>query len=205
MLKHPNLRFRRCVSIFASMNVGGQKNFRLTPRATLEYLDKEQTKKLCEWLLGRFSYRENRRKLKEELGVDTHLAAISKFYKRNVLQHVLRMREQAVYMAAGYSEEALKSPGRFTSATMDALEAKAMTACFDPSTSPKDLKVYLELLLRWQEQKIREEANQLKLRRLEMLERRQAKLEETITNSRLSSEEVAERCRLIFKHNRTAI
>jgi hypothetical protein len=61
------------------------------------------------------------------------------------------------------------------------------------------LKVYLELLLRWQEQKIREEANELKLRRLEMLERRQAKLEETISNSRLSSEEVAERCRLIFR------
>jgi hypothetical protein len=60
-----------------------------------------------------------------------------------------------------------RSPGKFSPVTMDSLEVRAMTAALDPSTDLKELKIYLELLLRWQQQKVAEEQVNLKLHRLE--------------------------------------
>jgi hypothetical protein len=138
------------------VNAGGHKKFRIYPTSKLEHLDEKQSRKLYSWLLGPLGYREIRRKLKEELGVSTSLPAISKFYRRNVLQHVIALRQQSVEKALRYKNETDKSLGHFSKAAFDAFEQKAVEACYDPSTSPKDLTVYLELLLRWQEQKIRE-------------------------------------------------
>jgi hypothetical protein len=171
----------------------------------LELLNEEQTIQLTKWLLTyKMSYDQIVQKLNETYGIKTTRPALGKFFKKNVVAHLIRLRERAVATAAGYMDEADRFPGKFSKATMDALEVKAMSACFDPSTNPKELKIFLDLLLRWQEQKIREESIQLKLRRLEILERKNEKLE-AVFNSRLTSEEVAERCRLIFKYNGTSL
>src|SRR5262249_5192692 len=135
-----------------------KKKFRIYPSSKLEHLGENQSKKLYAWLLGPYSYREVRRKLKAELGVSTSLPAISKFYRRHVLQHQIALRQQSIKKALGYTSETDKSKAAF-----DAFEQKAVEACYDPSTNPRDLKVYLELLLRWQEQKIREQANEVKV------------------------------------------
>lgn len=176
--------------------------FRPSAKNVLERMSQEQTEQLCEWLLSTLTYEQILVKLKSEFDVTATRLALSKFYKIWVLPHLFRRRQAAVEMAAGYTDQVRKYPGNFTQATMDALEHKAMAACFDGSTSPKDLKIFLDLLLRWQEQKLREQQIELKLKRLEHLESKQKKAEE-IFSSKLSPQEKAERCRLIFKQNGT--
>src|SRR5262249_654165 len=141
--------FHRLTSILESkVNAAGKKKFRIYPSSKLEHLGEDQSKKLYAWLLGPYSYREVRRKLKVELGVSTSLPAICKFYRRNILQHQIALHQQSVKEALGYKNE---SSDHFSKAAFDALEQKAVEACYDPSTNPKDLTVYLKLLLRWQE------------------------------------------------------
>jgi hypothetical protein len=169
----------------------------------LDYLSYDQHEQLCKWLLTYgVSYSEIQKRIQKEFGFDISPSAIAQFYKNHVIDHLATIRARAVNIAVGYIDESSKAPGQFTAATMDALEAKAMQAALDPATTPKDLKVYLELVLRWQETRLRAEEVQLKLRRLKILERKQKKLEAMFSvESRLSSDEVAERCRIIFKQN----
>ena len=176
---------------------------RADPRAKLDYLPYEQHEQLCQWLLTHgVSYEDIRKSIKRKFNVNTSTSAIAQFYKNHVVEHLTAIRARAVNVAAGYLSESVKAPAAFTAATMDALETKAMQAALNPKTNPKDLRVYLELVLRWQEMRIRAEQVQIQLRRLRMLERKQKKLEAIFSvESKLSSDEVAERCRLIFRHN----
>jgi hypothetical protein len=153
-------------------------------------------------LTGGLTHADISAKCKSNFGFNVSNHQLTQFYKQHVVKHLTKLRKRAVDTAAGYVEEAAKDPGQFTAAALDALEAKTMSACFDPLTSPKELKVYMELLVRWQEQRLRAEEIKLKLRRLNMLERRQKKLQAVLEmESKLSSDEVAQRCRLIFKKN----
>ena len=170
--------------------------------SSLGFLNAKQTAQLTQWLLTKnIRYDDIVELMWTNFKIKTNTTAVSKYYSENVVQHVLAMRERAVEMATGYAN-AIRLPVQFSSAAMDALEAKAMQASFDPSTTPKDLKILLDLMLRWQEQKIRAEQLRFNLRRMDMLERKQAKLLE-VMESKLTPEEVAERCRAIFKQNGT--
>jgi len=172
-------------------------------QARLDFLPYDQHQQLCQWLLTHgVSYADIQKNIKKRFGFYISTSAIAQFYKNHVVEHLTAIRARAVNVAAGYLNESLKAPAAFTAATMDALEAKAMQAALNPKTSPRELKVYLELVLRWQEARIRAEEVQLKLRRLRMLERKQRKLEAVFSaESKLTSDEVANRCRLIFKSN----
>jgi len=176
---------------------------RADPRARLDYLPYTQHEQLCQWLLTHsLTYFDIQKKIEAEFAIKISTSAIAQFYKNHVIEHLVKIRERAVNVAAGYLNESLKAPAAFTAATMDALEAKAMQVALDPKTGSKELKIYLELVLRWQETRLRAEEVELKLRRLRMLERKQKKLEAVFSvESRLTSDEVAERCRLIFKQN----
>jgi hypothetical protein len=176
---------------------------RARPEARLDFLPYEQHEQLCRWLLTQnVSYREIRQKIKKSFGFDISGSAIAQFYKNHVIQHLAAIRARAVNVAAGYVTESTKSPAEFTAATVDALEAKAMQAALDPATTPKDLKVYLDLVCRWQELRLRGQEVAIQLRKLRMLERKQRKLEAVLSGeSNLTSDEVARRCRIIFKQN----
>jgi len=166
----------------------------------LDYLTKEQNQQLVDWLMGPNTYGQIVVMLREKYEISATQRQVSNFFHDHVVGTMIQLRRQAVASALGYNEEVERAPAGFTRATFDALEQRAMRACFDTNTNLKDLKVFLEVLLRWQEQKIRLEQIQLKLRRIEMLEKKQKKLED-VFNSKLSSEEIAERCRSIFKQN----
>jgi hypothetical protein len=176
---------------------------RARPEARLDYLPYEQHEQLCRWLLTQnVSYEDIRQKIKKSFGFEISGSAIAQFYKNHVVEHLAAIRARAVNVAAGYVTESTKSPAEFTAATVDALEAKAMQAALDPSTTPKDLKVYLDLVCRWQELRLRGQEVAIQLRKLRMLERKQRKLEAVLSvESTLTSDEVAKRCRLIFKQN----
>jgi len=176
---------------------------RARPEAKLDFLPYHQHEQLCRWLLTPdMTYTEIRHRVQRAFHFDVSDYSISQFYKNHVVEHLAAIRARAVNVAAGYIRETLGSPAEFTAATVDALEAKAMQAALDPSTNPKQLKIYLELVCRWQELRLRSQEVQIQLRRLKLLERKQKRLEVVLTaESNLSSDEVAKRCRLIFKQN----
>ena len=182
-----------------------RKGLRLRPKADLDYLPYDQHEQLCKWLLTHdLSYKAIAKKLRTEFGISISSSAVGQFYKNHVVEHLKVLRQRAVNVAAGYVEAAVKEPGQFTAAMVDALEAKAMQACFDPSADTKDLKIFLELVLRWQETKLRSLEVEMKMKRIRLLERKQKKLEQVFEmESELTSDQVADRCRLIFKSNGT--
>ena len=176
---------------------------RARPDAKLEYLSYNQHVKLCQWLLTEgLSYEDIEKKIKRGFGFSISGSAIAQFYKQHIVKHLTSRRQRAVDVAMGYVEEAEKTPAQFATAAMDALQVKLVKASFDPTVSAKELKIYSELLLRWSEQKLRAQEVQLKMRRVQLLERRQKKLEAVFSmESKLNSDEVAQRVRLIFKQN----
>ena len=173
------------------------------PRARLDYLSYDQHERLCEWLLTQgVTYSDVKRKIKSTFGFTISTGAIAQFYKNNVGKYLGALRERAVNVAAGYIAASQGSPTEFTLATVDALEAKTMQAALNPQTDPKELKIYLDLICRWQELRLRSQEIAIQLRRLKMLERKQKRLEAIFTvESKLSSDEVAKRCRIIFQQN----
>jgi hypothetical protein len=169
----------------------------------LDFLPFDQHQQLCEWLLTHdLSYGDITARIKKSFGIVTNRTAVGQFYKNHVVEHLAAIRARAVNVAAGYVAASQGAPAEFTAATVDALEAKAMQAALDPSTSPKELKIYLELVCRWQELRLRTQEVGIQLRKLKILERKQRKLEATLAaDSELTSDEVAARCRLIFQSN----
>lgn len=167
----------------------------------LDSLPHGDYEKLCRWLLtDDLSYEDISKKVKKELRITITGHAIGAFYRKHIVKYVAARRKQAVDLALGYVEETERTPGRFATAAMDALQVKLTRASFDPTTSAKELKIYSELLLRWNEQKLRCEEVRLKMRRVRLLEQRHKRLQ-TIKETALTSDEVANRCRLIFKQN----
>ena len=179
------------------------KRVRARPDAKLDYLPYEHHEQLCRWLLTpSLSYAEVKDRLEKHYAIRTNISAIGQFYKNHVVEHLAAIRARAVNVAAGYITESTRSPAEFTAATVDALEAKAMQAALSPDTTAKDLKIYLELVCRWQELRLRSQEVAIQLRKLKLLERKQRKLEAVLSvESTLSSDEVAKRCRIIFKQN----
>jgi len=171
--------------------------------AKLDYLPYGQHERLCEWLLtGGLTRDAICKKLKREFKIDVSTYSLGEFYKNHVIKYLTEIRGRAVEVAAGYADDTVNRPGRFTAAAIDALEQKAMESAFDPQMKPKDLKVFVDIVIRWHELRIRADQVQLQLRRLKMLERKQKKLEAVLdVESKLSSDQVAERIRLIFKQN----
>jgi hypothetical protein len=173
------------------------------PEAKLDYLPYEQHEKLCEWLLTHgVRYSEIKARLKRSYGINTNTSAIGQFYKNHVVQHLAAIRARAVNVAAGYIHETQQNPAEFTAATADALEAKAMQVALDPHTDARELKIYLELVCRWQELKLRAQEVLIQQKKLKLLEKKQRKLEAVlVADSTLTPDEIANRCRMIFKAN----
>lgn len=176
--------------------------FTLRRRSIMDSLTEMQTEQLCRWLLDpQLSYFQIMQNIKHEWKMRCGVRRLQKFYAEHVMPYLIKMRERAMMIATGY-KNAMRLPASFHAVTMDALEHKAMSVCLNPGSSPKEMKVYLDLVMRWQEQKIRNEEVSLKLRRLTLLEEKQKRLED-VFQSRLSAAEIAERCRSIFKQNGT--
>jgi hypothetical protein len=178
-------------------------NLKVRADAKLDYLSYGQHELLCKWLLTRgLTYPMIVKKIKREFKIDVSHGIVCEFYKNHVIEYLTEIRNRAVEVAAGYVDDTVNRPGKFTAAAIDALEQRAMEASLDPNVHPKDLKVYVDIVIRWHELRIRADQVQLQLKRLKMLERKQKKLEAVLdVESKLNSDEVAQRVRLIFKQN----
>jgi hypothetical protein len=170
----------------------------------LDYLSEEQQQKLCEWLLTPgLTYERVRSMMREDppdgFGVHTNTAALSQFYQRYVSAYIIQRRAQAVGVAKEVGEALKKTPGNFSPATIDALEQKAFELANSPLIDPRSINNIFTLVLKAREQSLKERDIDIKLRRLEMLEKQTNEAKATASDSKLNAAQKAERIREIFQ------
>jgi hypothetical protein len=139
-------------------------------------------------------------KLREEHNFKTTEKQLSQFYRRYCLPELMRRRAEAAHIAAMRSEKADKEPADFCKATLDVLWEKAFVEAQRGESQVKDLKIYVELLARINGQLLDERKVQMMQRRLEVIEKRQAVLEENAKRkSRVPDSRFLEKVRTVLK------
>lgn len=117
--------------------------------AILLNLPEEQQAKLADWLLSGVPYHEARVLVEKEFGVTVKsLDSFKCFWAAVCVPHLLARRRRAVSTAEQRAEEAEKNPAPFDAATLDALKEKAFELAQSPTSSLKDVKAVLGLLLK---------------------------------------------------------
>lgn len=172
-----------------------------TTKAILEYITYDQRVTLCDWLLNRrMTYAEVVVQLKEQFDVQCSIFAVQEFYRKYVYQELIRRRAESVREAGMRTEEIAKNPGDFIKPTMDALWEKAFLESRKPESSVKEMKIYVELLVRLKAQLLDERKVELMERRMVQLERKTAALEkEANKKPRLTDQEFMEKMRTVLK------
>jgi hypothetical protein len=159
--------------------------------AVLEHLTYQQRQTLNDWLLNQpLRLEDVKERIFDEFGIKTSIASISRYYRRYCYQELLRRRE-AVKEADVYNEEIEKHPGEFFKPTMDALGAKTWREACKENATPKELKLYVDLVTKYQVD--------IMLRRLRLLEKKASALEKSMQKSRVSDEEFLEKMRGVFQ------
>jgi hypothetical protein len=162
----------------------------------LDALDMDQQRQLCEWLLTPgLSYERVKKLVFDEFNVSTSGSALSSFYQSYVGAYVLERRRLAVGLAQEIGEELKRAPGEFSQQTIDALEQKAFELAQNPMVDPKEVKAIFSLVLKARDQALKKSDIDIKLRRLELLEK---KGKETLTDESLSAAEREQRMKQMF-------
>src|SRR5436190_21883804 len=91
----------------------------------LDNLPEEQKEALAEWLLSGMAYHVAKPLVKKDFGVDTSSRALSEFYAEYCSAALIQRRRRAVTTAEEMAKEAQGQPGRFDTATIEALKQKA--------------------------------------------------------------------------------
>jgi hypothetical protein len=74
-----------------------------------------------------------------------------------------------------------KMPGKFDEATLDAIRQAAFNLAIHPGANPGDVKQLFTLLLKARDQELKTKDVEIKMRRLEMLEKNAAAVKEQLT------------------------
>ena len=163
--------------------------------AVLEHLTYEQRQKLNDWLLNQpLRLEDVKERIFDEFGIKTSIASISKYFQRYCYQELIRRREADVC-----NEEIEKHRGKFFEPTMDALAAKTWREARKENATPKELKLYVDLVSKYQELKLKEMKLDIMLRQLRLLEKKAAALEKSMQKARLSDEQFLEKMRVVLK------
>lgn len=144
-------------------------------------MTEDQQAQLTDWLLGNIPYHKAKALLKKEFQVETSLAALSAFWDTVVSSALIARRQQAVTTADEIAEEAKKKPGQFDLATLDAIRQKALAISIDPRSAPGEVKSLFMLLIKARDQELKNKDIEIKLRRLEIIEKNAAQAKETLT------------------------
>lgn len=148
----------------------------------LDALDLDQQRQLCEWLLTPgLSYERVKKLVFDEFNVSTTAGSLSVFYQSYVSAYLIQRRAQSVGVAKEVGAEIRKTPGQFSEATIDALEQKAFELANNPMVDPKAIASVFVLLLKARDQELKKSDIEIKLRRLEILERSATQAKEKLT------------------------
>lgn len=144
-------------------------------------LSEEQQAQIAEWLLSGMPYRQARELIEREFNIKTSFAALSRFWDDVCTPALLARRRRAVSTAEDMANAAQEMPGKFDEATLDAIRQAAFNLAIQPQSSPRDVKQLFTLLLKARDQELKDKDIEIKLRRLEMLERNNAAAKEKLS------------------------
>lgn len=162
----------------------------------LDALDLDQQRQLCEWLLTPgLSYEVIKKQVFELFNVSTNSASLSAFYQSYCGAYLIQRRQAAVGIAAEVADAAKAAPGMWDAATVESLQVKAFELASNPTVDPKAVNQIFALVLKARDQDLKRQDIEIKLRRLELLER-EAKT--TLTDPAQSSAEKEARMKEIF-------
>ena len=166
----------------------------------LGFLSDEQHLKLVQWMLTyRLPYYEIVQRVKDEFGIQITTKTLCNYYKQEVAAYLIERRNYNVAVALKVKDAVRRKPGEFYPATIDALQQMAFKLASDENSDPRQLHLIFDLVMRSNEQEIRRKSIELKLRRLQLLEKKAAVVEATVRDTHLSDSELAERMRGIFQ------
>jgi hypothetical protein len=182
-------------------NIKLQEDYLLRPTTNLDYLPQELRIDICDWMLNsRMAYSAMKVKLKAEHNFTTSEKQLSQFYRRYCLPELMRRRAEAAHIAAMRAEKADSEPADFCKSTLDVLWEKAFTEAQRPESAVKDLKIYVELLARINGQILDERKVELMQRRLALVEKKQAAIEQDLKKkSRVTDDKFLAKVRTVLK------
>ena len=160
-----------------------------SPKAKLLNMPEEHQAQLAEWLLNGMPYHVAKVEVEKNFGVTASLGAFSGFWQACCSSALIARRSRAVNLSTEVAQEASKHPGQFDKATLDAISQKAFELAVAPGANPKDVKALFMLVLKSNEQGLKQKELDLARRRVELLERTEASTKSVITDTTLSPEE----------------
>lgn len=150
---------------------------------------------LADWLLSGMPYYEAQKQVKDQFGVEVRsLKSFSRFWQEVCGPALLARRHQARTVAEELAAEAVKHPGRFDQATIDALKQQAFELSISPNAKPKDVKALFSLVLKARDQDLNE-------RKIAILERKAEQADaaaSAVSDGKLSPQEKERRLKQIF-------
>ncbi len=140
----------------------------------LDALDFDQQRRLCGWLLTpSLSYERVKKLVFEEFKTSVSTRCLSSFYQSNISAHLIQRRAQSVGIAKEVGEEIRKTPGQFSQ--------KAFELTLNPHINPTSIKSIFTLVLKARDQSLKQKDIDIKLRRLQLLEKNAEAAKEKLT------------------------
>ena len=173
------------------------------PRNPLLQMPEEHQAKLADWLLGGMPYHEANVLVEKELGVkaSSSLERYTRFWEAVCVPQLLLRRQRMAGTAEQRADAAVKNPGRFDAATLDALRQKAYELAESTHADPKEVKAIMTLLLKARDQQLDEQRLQLDERKMVLLEKKAAAFDQAkgvLENKELTEAQRAARMREVF-------
>lgn len=137
------------------------------PQSTAKLLNLEegQQAQIAEMLLDGMPYHKVREIIAksppEGFGVSVALSAFTQFWQEICVPLHLVRRQRAVSTAKEIAADARTRPGEFDTATIDALQTKALELALSPRANPKDVKALYMLVIKAKEQGLKAESLKL--------------------------------------------
>jgi hypothetical protein len=201
-----DLRFTEQLSHCESV-VGTRSKFKVDrhrpdPKNKLGYLSDDQHLQLVRWLLkSGFSYAKILCLIKEKFGISCGVTCLSRYFLKNVAQYMITRRQRNVDIALQVKGASKLNNDEFVPLTLDNIKRMVWEMSNDPHADPRHIKIYYELLLRAEDNAIKRETLSVKMRRLDILEKRLKAAEEAASDLKLGDKEFADRIRGIFKRD----
>jgi len=161
-------------------------------------LPEEQQAQLADILLSGMRYHDAKKFVETEFHITTSLASLSAFWDEVCTSALITRRQQAVTTADEIAAEVQKKPGQFDSATINAIKQKAFELSISPRSAPGEVKALFSLILKARDQDLKNKDIDIKLRRLEIVEKQSASARATLADGSLSQEQREQRMKQIF-------
>lgn len=141
------------------------------PQSKLETeLSDVQQSELADWLLSGMPYHQARALVAKDFGVTVAISAFTPFWQHVCAPRLIAKRHLALTTAEEIAADAERQPGRFDSATIDALKQRAFELSISPAANPKDVKALFSLVLKSRDQDLKSAQVDLAERRIQLLE-----------------------------------